>query len=332
MALPHVLQRRYVAFLVVVAALVVAGLAVAAPAAAGPPRDAGQAAQGAAQGAGPQYAGDAVCLTCHEDVGKSYHATAHGRTWLPRSPAAQRGCETCHGPGKAHADAGGDKTKIVVFTALKVQDANAVCTTCHNRGTHMLWETSAHENRGVGCLTCHSVHHAKSAAAQLTYPTQMQLCARCHRPETQKMQRVSHMAVRNSPVRDRGFTMECSSCHNPHGSANVRLLKVGSDVNESCTSCHAEKRGPFLWEHEPVTENCLTCHDPHGSSNDRMLVAKLPMLCQRCHVTSRHPPTPYDLYVLRNTTGSNRIAGRGCVTCHQQIHGSNSTSGDAFIR
>jgi predicted CXXCH cytochrome family protein len=40
--------------------------------------------------------------------------------------------------------------------------------------------------------------------------------------------------------------MECTSCHNPHGSTNVKMLKVGNFVNETCVSCHTEKRGPFL--------------------------------------------------------------------------------------
>jgi predicted CXXCH cytochrome family protein len=50
----------------------------------------------------------------------------------------------------------------------------------------------------------------------------------------------------------------------------------------------------MLWEHAPVRENCATCHDPHGSSNDRMLVVRMPMLCQRCHIATRHPASIYD--------------------------------------
>jgi DmsE family decaheme c-type cytochrome len=132
------------------------------------------------------------------------------------------------------------------------------------------------------------------------------------------------------PVREGKLT--CSSCHNVHGAANVKLLKTGSTVTEACYSCHAEKRGPMLWEHAPVTENCTTCHDPHGSSNERMLVAKQPFLCQRCHVTSRHPPTVYEGYLLNNSTNGNKIYGRSCMVCHQQVHGSNAPSGKAFLR
>lgn len=124
--------------------------------------------------------------------------------------------------------------------------------------------------------------------------------------------------------------MACSSCHDPHGSTNVRLLRVGNWINESCVSCHAEKRGPFLFEHAAGRESCVSCHDPHGSSNDRMLVAKAPMLCQRCHIGTRHPSTLYDAAAAR--AGSPRIIGRACVNCHQQIHGSNHPSGQSLTR
>ena len=36
-------------------------------------------------------------------------------------------------------------------------------------------------------------------------------------------------------------------------------------------------------------------------------MSKLPFLCQRCHVTSRHPPTVYDGFVLQNSQNANKI-------------------------
>src|SRR5512142_1603788 len=68
------------------------------------------------------YAGTDTCLTCHSDKQKVYEATPHGHAKDPRSPAAKQGCESCHGPGKAHADAGGDKTKIRSFANLKPEE------------------------------------------------------------------------------------------------------------------------------------------------------------------------------------------------------------------
>ena len=123
--------------------------------------------------------------------------------------------------------------------------------------------------------------------------------------------------------------MDCASCHDPHGSPALHMVR-GQDANDMCLRCHADKRGPFLWEHAPVRENCVSCHDPHGSNNDRMLVAKVPMLCQRCHISSGHPPTVYDQTQVNNA--SNRVVGRSCVNCHSQIHGSNSPAGNRFLR
>ena len=268
------------------------------------------------------YVGETTCLTCHET--QKYNGTPHSLKSDSRTPAATHGCESCHGPGKAHVDAGGDATKIVRLAALKPQESSTYCTVCHDRGTHALWSGSQHDQRNVGCVTCHSVHSPKGEK-QLKAKTEMEVCGTCHRNIVNKQYRLNHM-----PVREGALT--CSSCHNPHGSQNVRLLKTGTTVDEACASCHAEKRGPYLWEHAPVANACVTCHDPHGSNNDRLLVAKLPFLCQRCHVTSRHPPTVYEGYLLGNSTNANKIYGRQCVVCHQQIHGSNAPSGQFFLR
>jgi DmsE family decaheme c-type cytochrome len=271
------------------------------------------------------YAGTDACVLCHEDQAKSIEHSRHGQAKDPRTPAAALGCETCHGPGQAHVDdeASG---KIQKIRELKPAAVNEICLTCHNRGTHAGWEGSKHEARNLSCTTCHSVHKPASPEYQLVKATETQLCASCHRLQVSKTERaVAHMPVREGK-------MSCSSCHNPHGSiSNVKALKVGSSVVESCTTCHTEMRGPVLWEHAPVRENCATCHDPHGSSNDRMLVVRMPMLCQRCHIASKHPATLYDKDQI-TTNKSNRMFGRSCVNCHSNVHGSNHPSGQFFMR
>jgi DmsE family decaheme c-type cytochrome len=276
-----------------------------------------------AQGAPAQtgYVGEATCLTCHED--QSYAGTRHGHAFEARTPAATRGCESCHGPGQTHAESG-DPTLIKNFKTMSPSEASGTCTSCHNRASHALWEGSQHDQRNITCTTCHSVHSPKGPT-QLKAKTVTDQCATCHRNVTNKQHRFNHM-----PVREGALT--CASCHNVHGSTNVKLLKAGTTIDESCTSCHADKRGPYLWEHAPVSESCVTCHDPHGSNNDRMLVSKLPFLCQRCHVTSRHPPTVYDGFVLQNSGNANKIYTRSCTICHQMVHGSNSPSGKALVR
>jgi DmsE family decaheme c-type cytochrome len=271
------------------------------------------------------YAGTDACVLCHEAEGTSITHSKHGQAANPRTPAATLGCESCHGPGQAHIDDDA-KGHIKRFAALKPAEISETCLTCHNRGEHAGWSGSTHESRDLSCTTCHSVHKPQSFEYQLVKGSETQLCATCHRLQVTKTERaVAHMPVREGK-------MNCSSCHNPHGSiGNVKALRVGYSVNESCTSCHAEMRGPMLWEHAPVRETCTTCHDPHGSSNDRMLVVRMPMLCQRCHVVTRHPSSVYDNNAI-TVNKSNRMFGRSCVNCHSNIHGSNHPSGQFFMR
>jgi DmsE family decaheme c-type cytochrome len=270
------------------------------------------------------FAGDETCITCHESESKEISGTLHGKAQNLRTPAGSGNtCESCHGPGQAHAEAGGDVAKIKRIAKMSPRESASMCVTCHNKGEHAQWQGSMHDARNVTCTSCHSVHNAKSEHAQLKTANSVETCATCHKTEAMKVKRSGHMPVREGK-------MECSTCHNPHGSNNVRMLKTGNWINESCTSCHTEKRGPFLYEHSAGRENCASCHDPHGSNNDRMLVAKAPMLCQRCHVSSRHPATPYDATQVANA--SNRVVGRSCVNCHSQIHGSNHPAGSMFLR
>jgi predicted CXXCH cytochrome family protein len=246
--------------------------------------------------------GDDTCTACHESEGKGLHLTLHGKAQNSRTPAAKtnQSCETCHGPGQAHVDTG-DKTKIKRFTAMSARDVNATCLSCHTKSSHADFEGGMHAARNLSCATCHSVHAPKSERAQLKTVTAVETCQTCHKQEAMKVKKSGHMPVREGK-------MDCTTCHTPHGSTNVRMLKTGNTINETCASCH----------------------DPHGSNNDRMLVAKEPMLCQRCHVASRHPATIYDGTQI--AAASNRAIGRSCVNCHSQIHGSNHPAGDKFHR
>jgi DmsE family decaheme c-type cytochrome len=271
------------------------------------------------------FVGADTCLGCHDDKAKTLERTMHGKAADPRSPAAAQGCETCHGPGSAHIEDPSDPTTIKRFDrSMAPRDANETCLSCHTKSPHTLWQGSAHDARNLSCTTCHSVHSpAAGATAQLKKASEPELCGSCHRTQATKIKRVSHMPLVEGK-------MECTSCHNPHGSTNVKQLRVGNWINESCVSCHTDRRGPFLFEHAAGRESCVSCHDPHGSNNHAMLVARPPMLCQRCHIGTRHPSTIYDNAAVQ--ARSNRIIGRGCVNCHQSIHGSNHPSGQSLTR
>jgi DmsE family decaheme c-type cytochrome len=301
-----------------VAALVVPG---SVPAQQSPP------VKPAAESLPPGYVGAETCKACHEEAFRKFETTKMGRLFLkqPRNPQERLACENCHGPGQKHVEAGGGKVAGGMITFARndptpVEQRNQACLTCHTKGNRVMWHGSAHDTRDVACTGCHTVMHDVSLRNQLARPTVMETCGTCHLRQRAQQFRSSHMPLREGK-------MTCTSCHNPHGTVTPALLREISP-NDTCYSCHAEKRGPFLWEHAPVVEACANCHDPHGSNHERMLRVAKPRLCQQCHIESRHPTSPYG----RDLPSLKFVLGRSCVSCHVNIHGSNHPSGQAFTR
>ena len=103
-------------------------------------------------------------------------------------------------------------------------------------------------------------------------------------------------------------------------------------LNQTCYSCHAEKRGPVLWEHAPVSEDCSLCHAPHGSVHMALLKKPAPLLCQQCHSPAGHPSVAYTAQGLPSGTPSGFLLAGSCANCHTQVHGSNHPSGARLMR
>lgn len=261
-----------------------------------------------------QYVGAETCKTCHEDVYKDYANTAHFATTLDKKRGPEwQGCEACHGPGKAHVDGGGDKTKIFSFKGVSAKTASERCLSCHTYGAeHSNFARSAHMENNVGCLQCHSPHHAKESQ-HLMREKQPQLCYGCHLETKQQFNRPFHHRVNEGLV-------QCNDCHNPHGGFLNRQLRATATQDAVCFKCHSEKAGPFVHEHQPVkVEGCVSCHTPHGSPNPRLLKrSQVNLLCLECHaftVDSGAPATP--------TFHNQAQKYQACTLCHTQIHGSN---------
>jgi DmsE family decaheme c-type cytochrome len=266
-----------------------------------------------------QYAGVEQCAACHEETVANFRESIHGKKGFEMR--SSHSCETCHGAGKAHVDAGGGKGSMTTIKGLSKEKQSEMCLQCHDRGNKTDWSGSLHETRGLACQDCHSVHSAGSDKAQLKAP-ETDLCFTCHKQKQAQFFRASHHPIREGKI-------ECSDCHNPHAVQEAKRVDLAA-ITETCYQCHAEKRGPFLWEHIPVREDCMTCHEPHGSNHMKMLKVKEPFLCQRCHSDTRHPGTLYDQAQRNNDT--NRLYGRSCTNCHSTVHGSNHPSGKTFLR
>lgn len=258
-------------------------------------------------------ADDSTCIDCHEDYMQTYAGTRHGRTNVS--------CESCHGPASKHLE---DRRKkpipLISFSAdsvLTSPQKSSVCLQCHEGTSRTYWQGNVHEASDASCDSCHYVMERKSDTALIINENATGLCVSCHLEKKGQILKSSHMPIRQGKI-------DCTDCHNPHGSYGPSLLKAAT-TNEVCSECHAEKRGPFLFEHAPVREDCGTCHDPHGSNNPGMLTNKGSFLCLSCHQYGGHVNLPR--YNRVNST-----VGQGCVNCHNRIHGSNHPSGSKLTR
>ena len=272
-----------------------------------------------------QYIGSKACATCHAPLIALFHKTLMGKIGETPAGKGKFECENCHGPGSAHVKAGGGRGVggILSFGAddpRPVAERNAVCLNCHQKGERTYWAGSVHETRALACTNCHTIMKAVSRTHQLKTKHEVDTCFQCHKLQRAQMQYSSHM-----PIREGKLT--CTNCHNPHGTVTDKLIRASS-VNNLCYRCHAEKRGPMLWEHSPVRENCLNCHNPHGSNYEYLLKVARPRLCNECHSTV-HSPTAGGGLGLPNTPYT---LGRGCGNCHSNIHGSNKPNGMFFLR
>jgi DmsE family decaheme c-type cytochrome len=253
------------------------------------------------------------CGDCH-DQAKAFETNVHAFGAAKKGALSNDVCTTCHGDGAEHIANGGDKTKITVPRGLT--GANETCMMCHQKTTDKVSRRGGmHANSAtVNCLSCHSVHSAKSD--HLVVSAQLGLCGTCH---------TQAASFRNKPFAhklDRG-TMECTTCHDPHGRPGKDSIRTTSSGEIACLGCHTDKRGPFVFKHGAVAAGeCATCHEPHGSMNAKQLArSNVQQLCLECHSTigavatfGSQPPSFHNLSTARY---------QNCTTCHAAIHGSN---------
>ena len=257
----------------------------------------------------------AACADCHDEA-KAFVRNPHAR--IPFRAGAERVsgdavCSSCHGDTKAHVESSGEQP---VGRKLHGRSGAEFCLTCHDTTSdHRSFRNGVHGNSAtVNCLSCHAIH-ATPARANLLVADSVALCDSCHPGKA-------------SGFRDKPFAhrleggMDCASCHDPHGRANDNALRRTSANELPCVSCHAEKRGPFVFEHvSGVAGDCMSCHEPHGSSNPKQLKrAQVSQLCLECHspitagTLGSQPPSFHDVRLPRY---------QNCTVCHTAIHGSN---------
>lgn len=284
------------------------------------------------------YVGSETCRACHETQFDKVAKTKHGKlesisSWKDKAV----GCEACHGPGKAHVEGGGDVTKIRVFKNLDAKTASDTCLACHaGKENHNNFRRGEHWRNNVGCNDCHAAHGSDPANetagstmlvgdmsrqrpnrgnTAMLRSSEPQLCISCHNETKSQFQKPFHHKVLEG-------TMSCSDCHNPHGGFEQKQARLAVGADASCIKCHANKQGPFVFEHAPLKlEGCASCHTPHGSANPKLLKrAQVRQMCMECHTSILDQPAPE----VPNLHNQAVVRYQNCTVCHVAIHGSNT--------
>jgi len=280
-----------------------------------------------------EFTGDVGCRNCHkhDKIWDSFYKDPHFKsTASGKEPPERTGCEGCHGPGKAHVDAGGDITTVVyAFSIMKPAEIIDRCLTCHAKEFNRAnIRRSEHTENDVACTDCHSIH-SPVTAKNLLAKSEPEACYQCHADVRSQF---------NLPFKHRvneGF-MSCTDCHNPHGGFTPtfamgqtnKMLNQSHGNEQPCLKCHVDKRGPFVFEHQTgEVDGCISCHVPHGSTNAKLMTRPtVTMLCLECHTGSGDFGARSSRGVTFPDHATHSMIDphyQRCTSCHVTIHGSN---------
>ncbi len=258
-----------------------------------------------------------VCATCHKEVVAGVADDPHSkRTPIDSGKAVT--CESCHGPGKAHARDG--NTNLIFDPATATAEAvSEKCKACHG-GTHADFERSAHGRANLSCIACHTIH-PPSATKHLLKMEQPQLCFRCHNDVKPQFSMLLHHKVEEKLI-------ECTDCHPAHDTLERNARHSSARQFIMCTKCHTPVAGPFVYMHAVIeAEGCTSCHFSHGGPNRKLLIeTDLNKICLQCHL----PPSTPGVGLPAVPEHIQSAQSPTCISCHSSIHGSNTS--DVFLK
>ena len=273
------------------------------------------------------YIGNGACLEkCHvnghDKLYQDFQESVHSSQVDADSGLPLVNCESCHGPASLAVEGvsdNGDPCNFKTLLDLNSLPATAqslICLKCHSAASTPVlqyWNASPHATSEVSCFDCHSLH--QGAQQKVSRDEVAELCYKCHLEKKADFANFSHHPVSEGKI-------ACTDCHNPHGTANDKQL-IGVTVKATCTKCHMEYQGPFVYEHADVTETCTNCHKPHGSPNEPLLEVAQPFLCMQCH--AGHHGYSSDKGTLNSLEMKQAFFTR-CTDCHSSIHGTDLPS------
>jgi predicted CXXCH cytochrome family protein len=267
-----------------------------------------------------------LCITCHADKDAStLKGTIH--------PPAVRDCLKCHDPHTSD-------NKFQLLKATSGEKKDNLCLTCHTQGTNVPEKGSRHAALDMGCDTCHTTHKVGEKGKQefdyhLTKSVPA-LCIGCHDVKDGALVK----AHQGQPF----ATASCTQCHDPHQSAQPKLMAKFTHppfADKSCDTCHAPaKDGKVVLTnadtkalcvmchsdqaehiekakvpHPGAQGECIACHNPHAGKTPGFLQPDPVSACLTCHSDQAEQFKKAHLH--------QPAFGQSCAICHEPHGGDN---------
>jgi len=208
-----------------------------------------------------EYVGTETCAACHAKEFNEFKHSTHSRISLGDNVKAQ-GCETCHGPGSLHVEAGGGRG---VGGIINPRKDPSTCFECHSdkRAEFRLPHHHPLLEGKMSCADCHSPHGEDVRPWSATTLKDInEACFKCHKEQRGPFV-WEHEALREG----------CTTCHKVHGSIHEKML-IARD-STLCLRCHTQANFPTIGMQNHGTRlpqgTCFSagCHTAvHGSNFD----------------------------------------------------------------
>lgn len=225
---------------------------------------------------------NATCYDCHELKQEEIEALTNAHE------PVQESCTNCHSP---HAS----ENEYQLMDPVP-----DLCLGCHGEIDDLIGKATSHHEAVESGKTCNNCHlpHGSNYANNLRNNT-FDLCLDCHN-KPMKVGKVTIPSMKkflsrntdwHGPVREK----DCSGCHQPHGSENIRLLRYFYprafyapfflENYQLCFQCHpnenvldpnttrmtnfrdGDRNLHFLHVNRDKGRTCRACHQTHASNH-----------------------------------------------------------------
>ena len=230
------------------------------------------------------YVGSQMCLSCHADDESSLVGSPHA--WENFQAVAEHGCQTCHGPGRAHVQNPQNADLQPRVAGMSIDERRETCLGCHEDTGH----DKEHFSAGLACANCHAVHDFDAGVTGAAGDAR---CLSCHEGAQNHAGPGSLRVVAagaEQPYQFRGTphsVLSCSSCHTL-GDLEEQTWEDRAGT-ERCLGCHAQTHPRFFASsHARAGLSCKSCHSVHfGDLVDESIldgyIGRASQQCSECH-------------------------------------------------